>query len=52
MIAHLCERIAVMNRGAIVEQTTSRRLAAGQVDHPYTQELLRSNRGFVRDAAA
>lgn len=52
VIAHLCERIAVMSHGTIVEQTTSRRLAAGQVDHSYTQELLRSNRGFVREAAA
>jgi peptide/nickel transport system ATP-binding protein len=46
VIAHLCERIAVMNRGEIVETTTAEALAAGEVSNPYTQQLLRSNRGF------
>ncbi|MBV9782815.1 MAG: ABC transporter ATP-binding protein [Acidisphaera sp.] len=49
VIAHLCERIAVMSHGAIVEQTTAERLATSTVDHPYTQELLRSNKGFRRE---
>ena len=46
VIAHLCERIAVMNRGEIVETTTAEALAAGDVRNPYTQQLLRSNKGF------
>jgi peptide/nickel transport system ATP-binding protein len=46
VIAHLCDRIAVMNRGEIVETTTADALAAGNVSNPYTQQLLRSNRGF------
>jgi peptide/nickel transport system ATP-binding protein len=46
VIAHLCDRIAVMNRGEIVETTTAEALAAGDVTNPYTQQLLRSNRGF------
>jgi peptide/nickel transport system ATP-binding protein len=46
VIAHLCERIAVMTRGEIVEVTTVDRLASGEVAHPYTQALLRSNEGF------
>ncbi len=46
VIAHLCERIAVMNRGLIVETTTAAALAAGEVSNPYTQQLLRSNAGF------
>ena len=46
VIAHLCERIAVMNRGEIVETTTADALAAGDVAHPYTLQLLRYNRGF------
>jgi peptide/nickel transport system ATP-binding protein len=35
-----------MNRGEIVETTTAEALAAGDVTNPYTQQLLRSNRGF------
>ena len=46
VIAHLCDRIAVMNRGEIVETTTADALAAGDVQNPYTQQLLRSNKGF------
>ena len=46
VIAHLCDRIAVMNRGEIVESTTADALAAGNVRNPYTQQLLRSNKGF------
>jgi len=46
VIAHLCERIAVMNRGEIVETTTAEALAAGDVTNPYTLQLLRSNKGF------
>ncbi len=46
VIAHLCERIGVMSGGELLETTTADSLAAGQVSHPYTQELLRSNQGF------
>ena len=46
VIAHLCERIAVMSHGAVIEITTADALASGNVTHPYTQQLLRSNRGF------
>jgi peptide/nickel transport system ATP-binding protein len=46
VIAHLCDRIGVMSRGEIVEMTTPDKLADGSVAHPYTQQLLRANRGF------
>jgi peptide/nickel transport system ATP-binding protein len=46
VIAHLCDRIAVMNRGEVVEQTTADALASGDVRNPYTQQLLKSNQGF------
>jgi peptide/nickel transport system ATP-binding protein len=46
VIAHLCERIGVMNHGALIETTTAASLAAGEVANPYTRQLLRSNRGF------
>jgi peptide/nickel transport system ATP-binding protein len=51
VIAHLCERIAVMSHGAVIETTTAAALASGNVTHPYTRQLLRSNRGFDRSGA-
>ena len=46
VIAHLCDDIGVMHRGELIERTTTDALAAGEVNNPYTQELLRSNQGF------
>ena len=46
VIAHLCERISVMNRGDIVETTTADALASGGVKNQYTRQLLQSNEGF------
>ena len=37
--AQICDRIAVMQRGVIVEQKPARELFA-QPEHPYTRELL------------
>jgi peptide/nickel transport system ATP-binding protein len=51
VIAHLCERIGVMSHGALIEITTAAMLAAGAASHPYTQQLLRSNRAFDRSGA-
>jgi peptide/nickel transport system ATP-binding protein len=51
VIAHLCEQIAVMSHGAVIEVTTAGALASGKVAHPYTRQLLRSNRGFDRSGA-
>lgn len=51
VIAHLCERIGVMSHGALIEVTTADALASGNVRHPYTQQLLRSNRDFDRTGA-
>jgi peptide/nickel transport system ATP-binding protein len=51
VIAHLCERIAVMSHGGVIEITTADALAQGKVTHPYTRQLLRSNRGFDRSGA-
>jgi peptide/nickel transport system ATP-binding protein len=51
VISHLCERIGVMTHGALIEITTADALASGNVRHPYTQQLLRSNRGFDRSGA-
>ena len=53
VIAHLCDRVGVMQHGALVELTSSDALAAGAVTHPHTLELLRSNAGYdLRGAEA
>ena len=46
VIAHICDRIGVMSRGELLEMTTATDLAEGRVTHPYSQQLLRANRGF------
>ena len=51
VIAHLCERIGVMSNGSLIELTSADALASGRVTHPYTRQLLRSNRGFDRSGA-
>ena len=51
VIAHLCERIAVMSHGEVIEITTAEALSSGRVTHSYTRQLLRSNRGFDRSGA-
>lgn len=40
VIAHMCERIAVMYRGEIVEMISPEMIVNRQVQHSYTQELL------------
>jgi peptide/nickel transport system ATP-binding protein len=49
VIAHLCERVGVMQHGELVELTTADALASGAVTHAHTRELLRSNAGFDRE---
>lgn len=39
VIAHLCNRLAVMQNGQMVEQLTVSDLRAGNVSHPHTREL-------------
>jgi peptide/nickel transport system ATP-binding protein len=40
VIAHMCDRVAVMRQGAIVETLPAARISSGAVTHPYTRELL------------
>jgi peptide/nickel transport system ATP-binding protein len=48
IVAQLCERVAVMRDGRIVEELTIAELRAGTAQHPYTRELLTASRGYVR----
>jgi peptide/nickel transport system ATP-binding protein len=51
VIAHLCQRLAVMQRGAIVEEMTVAQLRQGAARHPYTRQLIKASRGYDREAA-
>jgi peptide/nickel transport system ATP-binding protein len=51
VIAHMCERLAVMNAGRIVEQLDVDALRAGAFSHAYTQQLFTASRGYDRAGA-
>lgn len=40
VVAHLCDNLAVMRHGALLESLTSEALRSGNVQHPYTRQLL------------
>lgn len=44
VVSMLCERIAVMQAGRIVETTTAENLRLGRCEHPYTASLLAAAR--------
>ncbi len=50
VVAHLCERIAVMNRGVIVEEMTDVQLRESTPTHGYTKQLLVASKGYDREA--
>ncbi|MCS6931423.1 MAG: ABC transporter ATP-binding protein [Acetobacteraceae bacterium] len=52
VIAHMCDRLAVMNRGAIVEEMDSEALRRAAPREPYTRQLLLASRGYDRAVAA
>jgi peptide/nickel transport system ATP-binding protein len=52
VIAHMCERVAIMNQGRIVEEVATSALAAGALADPYSRQLLSSSEGYDRQAAA
>src|SRR6185437_5213903 len=47
VIAHMCERVAVMQAGLLVEELTVEALRAGRADHAYTRQLLKSSSGYT-----
>jgi peptide/nickel transport system ATP-binding protein len=51
VVAHMCERIAVMNSGRIIEELAAEALRAGQSHEAYTRQLLVATKGYSREAA-
>ena len=50
IVAHLCGRIAVMNRGAFIEEMSGAQLRSGTPEHGYTRQLLVASKGYNRTA--
>ncbi|MBB2684295.1 ABC transporter ATP-binding protein [Rhizobium sophoriradicis] len=48
VITHMCDRLAVMRNGAIVERLSSQALAEGAVQQDYTRNLMIASKGFVK----
>lgn len=48
VVAHLCNRIAIMQGGRLVEVLTAEQLRSGEARNAYTRELVAASRGFTR----
>jgi peptide/nickel transport system ATP-binding protein len=51
VVAHLCNRIAIMQLGRVVETITAADLRSGRVSSDYTRKLIAASRGFTRASA-
>ena len=51
VVAHLCARLAVMQRGRLVEELSQEALRAMEAREPYTRQLLRASGGYDRAVA-
>jgi ABC-type dipeptide/oligopeptide/nickel transport system ATPase subunit len=50
VVGHMCEQIAVMQNGEIVEVMSVEDMRAMKPKHPYTMHLLESSQGYSREA--
>ena len=48
VVAHLCNRIAIMQQGRLVELLDVEALRRSEAKDPYTRELIAASRGFTR----
>jgi peptide/nickel transport system ATP-binding protein len=48
VVTHMCDRLAVMQNGRLMERLTAKELAAGTVKEDYTRNLMIASKGFVR----
>jgi peptide/nickel transport system ATP-binding protein len=51
VVAHLCNRIAIMQNGRLVELLDVESLRRGEAKETYTRELIAASRGFTRASA-
>ncbi|WP_312658117.1 ABC transporter ATP-binding protein [Kluyvera ascorbata] len=51
VIAHLCQKVAVMQYGKILEMLTVDALVNGEAQTPYTQMLVNASRQYTREMA-
>ncbi|EWY39765.1 ABC transporter ATP-binding protein [Skermanella stibiiresistens SB22] len=51
VVAFMCDRLAVMNRGRVVEEMDAVTLRRGEASQDYTRQLLRASLGYDRAAA-
>lgn len=51
VVAHMCERVAVMNRGQFIEELTTAQLRSGTPTQDYTRQLLSASGQYSRDTA-
>jgi peptide/nickel transport system ATP-binding protein len=49
VVAYMCDRVAVMSRGRILETGASADLAKGLFSHPYSRQLWNASSGYNRD---
>jgi peptide/nickel transport system ATP-binding protein len=49
VVTHMCDHLAVMQNGSVVERLASADLAAGRVSEDYTRNLMIASKGFTRD---
>ena len=52
VVAHLCEHVAVMQHGQVVETLTADALRQRRAAHPYTMQLLSNSEGYAPAAPA
>jgi peptide/nickel transport system ATP-binding protein len=52
VVANICDRLAVMRQGEVLETLSVDQLRLGTPAHPYTQQLLRASEGYDRTALA
>ena len=50
VVAHLCERVAVMRGGRLVETVATPDLRAGRAARPYTRQLVATSKGYARQS--
>jgi peptide/nickel transport system ATP-binding protein len=50
VVGHLCSKIAVMNRGIVIEEMTEEQMRSGEVAHDYTRQLWTASHGYDRAA--